>query len=52
MQNRGKLQPRVHVLPQEKDDEIARLQLDAMGIEIDALTKEQKKYLETWQEGT
>ena len=52
VQNRGKLQPRVHVLPQEKDDEIARLQLDAMGIEIDALTKEQKKYLETWQEGT
>lgn len=52
VQNYGKLQPKVYVLPPEKDDEIARLQLKAMNIEIDTLTKEQKKYLESWQEGT
>ena len=52
VQNKGKLQPKVYVLPQEKDDEIARLQLKAMNIEIDTLTKEQKSYLESWQEGT
>jgi len=50
--NKGKLEPKVYVLPPEKDDEIARLQLDAMGIEIDEMTKEQKKYSESWQEGT
>ena len=51
-QNKGKLKPGVHVLPQEKDDEVARLQLDAMGIKIDSLTEEQEKYLNSWQEGT
>ena len=52
VQNKGKLQPKVYVLPLEKDDEIARLQLDSMGIEIDNLTKEQENYQKNWQEGT
>ena len=52
VQNKEKLQPRVYVLPSEKDDEIARLQLKAMGMEIDTLTAEQKEYTENWQEGT
>jgi len=52
VQNQGKLQPKVYVLPLEKDDEIARLQLNSMGIEIDSLTKEQEKYQKNWQEGT
>ncbi|MBI3027548.1 adenosylhomocysteinase [Candidatus Woesearchaeota archaeon] len=52
VQNRGKLQPKVYVLPPENDDEIAKLQLKAMGIEIDNLTPEQKEYLESWKEGT
>ncbi len=51
-QNKGKLQPKVYVLPQEKDDEIARLQLKAMNIEIDTLTEEQKDYLKNWKDGT
>jgi len=52
VQNKGKLQPRVYMLPPEKDEEIARLQLKAMNIEIDALTKEQEDYLKSWKEGT
>ncbi|MBI2653452.1 adenosylhomocysteinase [Candidatus Woesearchaeota archaeon] len=52
VQNKGKLQPKVYALPLEKDDEIARLQLKAMNIEIDTLTKEQDNYLKNWREGT
>ncbi len=52
LKNKGKLKAGVHVLPPEKDDEVARLQLEAMGIKIDDLTPEQKKYGESWQEGT
>lgn len=50
--NRGKLPNKVIQLPPEIDNNIAQLQIEAMGIEKDTLTKEQKKYLESWQEGT
>jgi adenosylhomocysteinase len=50
--NRKKLKPGVLVLPPEADDQIARLQLEAMGIGIDSLTAEQKKYLTSWEGGT
>ncbi|MEM4756186.1 MAG: adenosylhomocysteinase [Candidatus Woesearchaeota archaeon] len=52
IKNKGKFKQMVIQLPEEIDDMIAMLQLQAMGITIDQLTKEQKKYLETWQEGT
>jgi len=39
-------------LPQEVDNYIAELQLKAMNIEKDSLSAEQKRYLESWQEGT
>jgi len=52
VKNKGKLSPKVHVLPDSVDYEIAELQLKAMGIEKDSLTTEQKKYLESWKEGT
>jgi adenosylhomocysteinase len=42
----------VHPVPAEIDAEVARLKLQAMGVEIDALTKEQEAYLRSWQEGT
>lgn len=42
----------VHQLPVEVDDEIAVLQLKVMGIKKDSLTKEQEKYLGSWEEGT
>ncbi|MGE5581199.1 MAG: adenosylhomocysteinase, partial [Bacillota bacterium] len=43
---------KVHVLPVELDHEIARLKLKSMGVEIDELTAEQKKYLSSWESGT
>jgi adenosylhomocysteinase len=52
VKNKSKLPIKVIQLPKEIDNHIAKLQLDAMGIKIDELTKEQKKYLESWQEGT
>ncbi len=50
--NKGRLQPNVYPVPQEIDDEVGRLKLEAMNISIDSLTQEQKKYLESWEEGT
>lgn len=47
-----KLTHTVHVLPKELDQEVASLKLQAMGISIDTLTPEQKKYLSSWTEGT
>jgi len=52
VKNRGKLEIRVHRVPEEIDKEVARLKLHAMGVEIDTLTAEQEKYLSSWQEGT
>lgn len=49
---KNKLNPGVHVLPSEMDDEVASLQLEAMGISFDKMTAEQKKYSESWKEGT
>ncbi|MGO9567843.1 MAG: adenosylhomocysteinase [Desulfomonilaceae bacterium] len=42
----------VHRLPQDVDNEIARLKLEALGIRIDILTPEQEKYLSSWEMGT
>ena len=42
----------VHSVPREIDREIARLKLAAMGIRIDTLTPEQRKYLISWESGT
>jgi len=50
--NKGKLKNKVYSLPQEVDNEIARLKLNSEGVKIDKLTKEQKKYLNSWTEGT
>ena len=47
-----KLEQKVYPVPQEVDQEIARLKLEAMGIQIDKLTKEQEKYLASWEMGT
>ncbi len=51
-QNAATLKPAVYRVPIEIDREIARLKLDAMGVEIDTLTPEQARYLASWQEGT
>jgi len=47
-----KLKNDVYPVPAEIDNKIAELKLKSMGIKIDNLTKEQKKYLESWEEGT
>jgi adenosylhomocysteinase len=41
---------RVHLLPKEIDDEVARIKLDAVGMGIDTLTPEQERFLATWRE--
>jgi len=43
---------RVVPVPSEIDDRVAQLKLDALGTRIDALTADQRRYLETWSEGT
>jgi adenosylhomocysteinase len=50
--NAGRLPPRVHEVPEEIDREVARLKLATLGVEIDALTPEQERYLSSWREGT
>ncbi|HEY3131592.1 MAG TPA: adenosylhomocysteinase [Acidobacteriota bacterium] len=52
VKNKGKLKPQVYPVPSEIDHEIARLKLASMGVAIDALSEEQKRYLESWEEGT
>ena len=52
LQNAEILENRVYTLPEELDREIAKIKLEAMGVKIDTLTPEQKKYLESWEEGT
>jgi len=52
VKNADKLEKQVYAVPQEIDAEIASLKLAAMNIEIDELTPEQVKYLNSWEEGT
>ncbi len=52
VKNKGRLKPQVIQLPPEIDTHIAELQLRTLGVTIDTLTPEQKKYLASWQEGT
>jgi adenosylhomocysteinase len=47
-----RLEKKVYRVPLEIDRAIARLKLDSMGIAVDRLTPEQKRYLSSWQEGT
>lgn len=52
IKNKDRLKPGVINLPEEIDNKIAELQLEALGIRKDSLTEEQKEYLSSWQEGT
>ena len=52
VQNAASLEKKVYVVPKDIDDEIARLKLATMGVDIDSLTEEQAKYLASWDEGT
>src|SRR5512136_2486186 len=52
VKKRKTLKKRVYGVPEEIDQEIATLKLASMGIKIDNLTPEQKKYLASWEMGT
>ena len=52
LNQKGKLAPGVHLVPQEIDREVGRLKLFSMGISFDKLTPEQRQYLESWEGGT
>ena len=52
VKNRGKLTPGVHDVPKEIDEEVGRLKLQSLGIQIDTLTPEQLRYQESWEAGT
>ena len=52
LDNKGKLDNRVYTVPEEVDQVIASIKLQSMGIQIDTLTDEQVKYLNSWEEGT
>ncbi|UCC61304.1 MAG: adenosylhomocysteinase [Dehalococcoidia bacterium] len=53
MVKKGKeFKPKVYPVPQEVDNEVGKLKLNAMGITIDTLTPEQKRYQESWELGT
>jgi adenosylhomocysteinase len=49
---RRKMEPKVYSVPKEIDELVASLKLKAMKVEIDELTKEQKKYIASWESGT
>ncbi|MCM8791076.1 MAG: adenosylhomocysteinase [Candidatus Omnitrophica bacterium] len=50
--NHAKLAKKVYKVPDQIDKNIAKLKLESLGIKIDVLTKEQIKYLESWESGT
>ncbi len=52
IKKKGELAPGVHLLPEEVDNEIASLKLNAMGIRIDDLTPEMIEYMNSWEAGT
>jgi adenosylhomocysteinase len=52
VKNKGKLEPRVHKVPVDIEEFISRHKLASMGITIDQLTAEQKRYMSGWEQGT
>jgi adenosylhomocysteinase len=49
MINGPSLEPKVHTLPAEIDEAIARMKLDALGLRIDSLTPDQERFLHAWE---
>ncbi|GAJ24363.1 unnamed protein product, partial [marine sediment metagenome] len=52
VKNKANLKIKVYPVPEEIDKQVARLKLKSMGINIDTLTPEQKRYLASWEQGT
>ena len=51
-ENGKRLKGGVYDVPQEIDEQVARLKLKSLGLSIDTMTKDQKKYLCSWDVGT
>ena len=52
VRNRGRLEAKVYDVPESIEQKVAVKKLKSMGIKIDSLTPEQKKYLSSWTSGT
>ena len=52
VKNAKKLEINVHNVPRKIDESISKLKLNSLGVKIDTLTAEQKKYLSSWEFGT
>lgn len=52
LDNKGKLENKVYVIPEAVDRAIAETKLKSLDVKIDTLTPAQAKYLESWEEGT
>jgi adenosylhomocysteinase len=52
VRNGERLEPRVHGVPEAIDREVARLKLESLGVEIDSLSDDQRRYLHSWEQGT
>ncbi len=52
LSKKRKMEPRVYGVPKEIDELVARLKLGAMGVDIDELTEEQRRYIAAWEAGT
>ena len=52
VQNKGQLSPGVYPVPKNLDEDVGRLKLQALGIQIDTLTPEQQHYQDSWEFGT
>jgi adenosylhomocysteinase len=46
------LEKKVYIVPRDIDEKVAELKLKSLGVKIDLLTKEQKRYLSSWEAGT
>lgn len=52
IENAANLENEVYPVPTEIDNSVAKLKLEALGVEIERLTEEQEKYLSSWTLGT
>jgi adenosylhomocysteinase len=52
VKNKGKLEAKVYDVPKFIEEKVSSMKLASMGIKIDKLTAQQKKYLASWKEGT
>jgi adenosylhomocysteinase len=52
IKHHAEMEKKVYGVPEEIDRGIAKLKLEAMGVDIDVLTPEQEKYLKSWEHGT